>query len=141
MVIFKTREKTTFSPMNSTREYFDILYVKFTGINKDLDNQQTIQIRGQWFYLDENGKQHKVNDLKFQRSGVHLKQFEWQLGRLNVANTYEYDEARITQMFPFILDEEKAKDPNANFRLSGSDVEIYVEPSTPIEQPEENPEE
>lgn len=110
--------------MGSTRKYFDYLKVKFTGFNVDHDNQQISRVRGQWFWEDEGGEHHKVNDLKFAKSGVNIKQIEWQLGKLDVANLYTYAETRIAQMFPFVLDEEKANDPNANFGLGGADVEL-----------------
>ena len=121
---FKSKNKTNFTPVGSTRTYFDIVYAKFQSITS---NSKSITVKGIWYWIDVEGNQRKINGISFEIAAVYFKQIEYQLGRLNVANRFDYDDERLEQIFPMQLDKEKANDAQANFTLGGDDVEIVEE--------------
>jgi hypothetical protein len=121
--IFLSKEKVRFSSRYSTRINEEIVKIDFKNVYL---TEHTLKVTGIWSFTDSEGKQRKINDISFTMPNAMVAQTEHMIGRITEASIYSYVTKRIQQVFPSILDQEHASDPQSNFGLKGEDVEILT---------------
>jgi hypothetical protein len=119
--VFVSKEKVKFSSKFNTRINEEVVKVTFTNMYL---TEHTLTVKGIWSFIDAQGKQRKINDISFTMPNALVAQTEHMIGRISVGNIYLYATKRIQQVFPSILDQKYAKDPQSNFGLQGGDVRV-----------------
>ena len=119
--VFVSKEKVKFSSKYNTRINEEVVKVTFTNMYL---TEHSLTVKGIWSFIDSEGKQRKINDISFTMPNALVAQTEHMIGRISVGNIYLYATKRVQQVFPTILDQEYAKDPQSNFGLKGRDVKI-----------------
>ena len=118
-VKFKSKQKVTFSPDSETNVYTEYLIAKLQLVTYS----QSGKVVGKWVYEDVNGNEKLVTSIDFSKPDAEIRAIEDQLGSVTATYLSEYAMQRIKQIFPLVLDEEKANNPDANFRLGSTDIE------------------
>ena len=121
--VFESKEKVKFSTKYTTRINEEVVKVTFTNMYL---TEHSLKITGIWSFTDSEGKQRKINDISFTMPNAQVAQTEHMIGRIDVGNIYNYATKRIEQVFPAILNQEYAIDPQSNFGLQGGDVKIVT---------------
>ena len=117
-VKFKSKQKVTFSPDSETNVYNEYLIAKLQLVTYS----QSGKVVGKWVYEDLNGNEKVVTGIEFSKPDAEIRAIEVQLGSITATYLSEYAMQRIKQIFPLVLDEEKANNPNANFGLGSADI-------------------
>ena len=118
-VKFKSKQKVTFSPDSETNVYKEYLIAKLQLVTYS----QSGKVVGKWVYEDANGNENLVTGIDFSKPDAEIRAIEDQLGNITATYLSEYAMQRVKQIFPLVLDEEKANNPNANFGLGSADIE------------------
>ena len=122
-VKFKSKNKVTFSPDSGTNVYTEYLIAKLQLVTYS----QSGKVIGKWVYEGANGNEKLVTGINFSKSDSEIRAIEDQLGSVTATYLSEYVMQRVKQIFPLVLDEEKANNPNANFGLGSADVEHVIQ--------------
>ena len=116
---FKSKQKVTFSPDSETNVYTEYLIAKLQLVTYS----QSGKVVGKWVYQGANGNEKLVTGIDFSKPDAEIRAIEDQLGSVTATYLSEYAMQRIKQIFPLVLDEEKANNFDANFGLGSADIE------------------